>query len=57
MDQYFHWDSNHIHLVKSNVCSALAHRPKVVCTSEPTLQQQNGHIRQDLLRYNFPHGP
>ena len=54
MDQYLHWDSNHNLSAKYSIYGTLAHRAKVVCTSQPTLKQEEDHIRQALLRCSFP---
>ena len=56
-EQYLHWDSNHFFLAKCSIYNTVAHRTRVVCTSESTPQQENEHIRQGLLKSNFPHGP
>ena len=53
MDQNLHWDSNHFLLAKYSVYKTMAQGAMVVCTSGPTLQQENEHIGQALSKYTF----
>ena len=54
MDQYLHWDSNHILTAKYSIFSTLTQRTTVVCTSQSGLEGKQKHIRQSLLRCNYP---
>ena len=53
-DQYLHWSSYHNVPAKHSVYNTLAHRARVVCTSQSTLKQEKDHIRQALLRWSYP---
>ena len=53
-DQHLHLDSNHNLLARYNMYNTLAHRVMVVCISQPELKQEEDHIRQALLRCNYP---
>ena len=44
-DQYLHWDSNHHITAKQSVYKALAHRAKVVSSSQGTLDKELQHIK------------
>ena len=57
MDQYLHWDSSHNLLVKYSIYNTLAHRARVVYTSQPALKQEEDHIRKALLSCSSPMGP
>ena len=52
--QYLHWVRNHFLAAKHSVYNTLTHRARVVCTSQHTFQQEEDHIRQALLKWNFP---
>ena len=52
-DQYLYLDSNHYCLAKYNIYNTLAYRARVICTSQPTIKQEEDHIRQALLRCSF----
>ena len=47
-DQYLHWGSNHNLSAKYSIYRTLAHRTRVVSTSQPALKQEEDHIRQLL---------
>ena len=53
-DQYLHWDSNHNLAAKHIVYNTLAHRARVVCTSQIALKQEKNHIRQAPLKCSYP---
>ena len=53
-DQYLHWDSNHHITAKQSVCSTLAHRAKVVSSSQDRLDQELKHIKTALQACQFP---
>ena len=52
--QYLQWDSNQTSPAKYSVYITLAHRTRVVCTSQSGLKQEENHIKQALLRCNYP---
>ena len=54
MDQYLHWNSNCNLPAKYIVYNTLAHRARVVCTSQPGIKQEKDDIRQALLKCNYP---
>ena len=45
-DQYLHWDSNHFITAKFSVYSTLAHRAKIVSSSQEALNKELNHIRR-----------
>ena len=53
-DQYLHWDSNHHITAKQSVFNTLAHRAKVVSTSQERLEQELQHIKTALQACQFP---
>ena len=53
-DQYLHWDSNHHITGKQSVFNTLAHRAKVVSSSQDRLEQELQHIRTALQACQFP---
>ena len=54
MDQYLHWDSNHHITVKQSVFNTLAHRTKIVSSSQERLEQELQHIKTALQACQFP---
>ena len=44
-DQYLHWDSNYHITARQSVCNMLAHRAKVVSSSQDRLDQELQHIK------------
>ena len=52
-DQYY-WDSNHHITAKQSVYSTLAHRAKVVSSSQGTLDKELQHIKTALQACQFP---
>ena len=54
-DQYLHWNSNHHFTAKQSVFNALAHRAKVVSSSQDKLDQELQHIKTALQQCQFPH--
>ena len=52
-DQYLHWDSNHHITAKQSVFNTLAHRAKVVSSSQYNLDQELQHIKT-ALHCQFP---
>ena len=53
-DQYLHWDSNHHITAKQSVYNTLAHRAKVVSSSQDRLDQELQHIKTALQACQFP---
>ena len=53
-DQYLHWDSNHHITAKQSVYNTLAHRTKVVSSSQDRLDQELQHIKSALQACQFP---
>ena len=53
-DQYLHWDSNHHSTAKQSVFNTLAHRTKVVSSSQDKLDQGLLHIKTALQHCQFP---
>ena len=53
-DQYLHWDSNHHITAKQSVFNTLAHRAKVVSSSQDKLDQELQHIKTALQACQFP---
>ena len=53
-DQYLHWDSNHHITAKQSVFNTLAHRAKVVSSSQDKLDQELQHIKTALQQCQFP---
>ena len=54
MDQHLQWDSNHSISAKNSIFNTFAHRARVVCTDQSTLQQENDEIRKALSACKFP---
>ena len=52
--QYLHWDSNHCITAKQSVFNTLAHRAKVVSSSQDRLEQELQHIKTALQACQFP---
>ena len=55
-DQYLHSDRNHSISAKNSIFNTLAHRARVICCNQSTLQQANNHTRKALPACNFPLG-
>ena len=53
-DQYLHWDSSHHITAKQSVYNTLAHRAKVVSSSQGTLDKELQHIKTALQACQFP---
>ena len=53
-DQYLHWDSNHHITAKQSVFNTLAHRTKVISSSQDKLQKELQHIKSALQQCQFP---
>ena len=53
-DQYLHWDSNHHITAKQSVFNTLAHRAKVVSSSQDKLDRELQHINTALQQCQFP---
>ena len=53
-DQYLYWDSNHHITAKQSVYNTLAHRAKVVSSSQDKLDQELQHIKSALQTCQFP---
>ena len=53
-DQYLHWDSNHHITANQSVFNTLAHRAKVVSSSQEKLEQELKHIKTALQTCQFP---
>ena len=53
-DQYLHWDSNHHITAKQSVLNTLAHKAKVVSSSQDRLEQELQHIKTALQACQFP---
>ena len=53
-DHYLHWDSNHHITAKQSVYNTLAHRAKVVSSSQDTLDKELQHIKTALQSCQFP---
>ena len=53
-DQYLHWDSNHHITAKHSAYNTLAHRAKVVSSSQDRLDQELQHIKTALQACQFP---
>ena len=53
-DPYLHWDSNHHITAKQSVYNTLAHRAKVVPSSQETLDKELNHIKTALQACQFP---
>ena len=54
MDQYLHWDSNHHITAKQSVYNTLAHRAKIVSSSQDKMDRELQHIRTALQQCQFP---
>ena len=53
-DQYLHCGSNHHITAKQSVFNTLAHRAKVVCSSQERLDKESQHIKTALQACQFP---
>ena len=53
-DQYLHWDSNLFIAAKHSVYNTLAHRAKVISSSQPSLLKELDHIKMALQSCHFP---
>ena len=53
-DQYLHWESNHHITAKQSVYNTLAHRAKVVSSSQARLDQELQHNETALQACQFP---
>ena len=53
-DQYLHWDSNHHITAKQSVFNTLAHRPKIVSSTQDSLDKELQHIKDALHACQFP---
>ena len=53
-DQYLHWESNHHITAKQSVLNTLAHRAKVVSSSQDKLDKELQHIKTALQHCQFP---
>ena len=53
-DQYLHWDSNHHITAKQSVYNTLAHRTKVVSSTQDKMDRELQHIRTALQHCQFP---
>ena len=56
-DQYLYLDSNYFITAKCSVFNTLAHRAKVVPTTQQTLHKELEHIRKTLQACHFPPWP
>ena len=54
MDQYLHWDSHHTISSKYSVDGTLHHRAKTICSNNQLLQQEEDHLSEALMYYNYP---
>ena len=54
MDQYLHQDSNHRITAKESVYNNLAHRAKIVSSTQDKLDRELQHIRTALKHRQFP---
>ena len=52
-DQYLHWNNNHFIVAKHSVFNTVAHRAKVVSTTQQTLHKELEHIRKTLQACHF----
>ena len=53
MGQDLHWNSHCNLLIKFNVFNTLSHRARLVCSEQHMLKEEEDHIREALLRYNY----
>ena len=53
-DQYLHWDSNHHITAKQSVYNTLAHRTKIVSSTQDKMDRELQHIRTALQHCQFP---
>ena len=54
MDQYLHWDSNHHITAKQSVYNTLAHRAKIVSSTQDKMDRELQHSRTALQQCQFP---
>ena len=52
-DQYLHWDSNHHITAKQSVYNTLAHRAKIVSSTQDKMDRELQHIRTALQHCQF----
>ena len=55
MDQYLHWDCNHHITAQQSVYNTLAHRAKIVSSTQDKLDRELQHIRMALQHCQFPY--
>ena len=53
-DQYLHWDSNHHITAKQSVYNTLAHRAKIVSSTQDKMDRELQHIKTALQHFQFP---
>ena len=53
-DQYLHWDSNHHITAKQSVFNTLAHRAKIVSSTQDKMDRELQHIKTALQHCQFP---
>ena len=53
-DQFLHWDSNHLITAKQSVFNTLAHRAKIVSSSQDKMDRELQHIKTALQHCQFP---
>ena len=56
-DQYLHWDSNHHITAKQSVYNTLAHRAKIVSSTQDKMDRELQHIIQHYNIVSFRMGP
>ena len=54
MDKYLHWDSNHHITAKQSVYNTLAHRSKIVSSTQDKMDRELQHIRTSLQQCQYP---
>ena len=54
MDQYLHWDGNHHITAKQSVYNTLAHKAKIVSSTQDKMDRELQHIRTALQHCQFP---
>ena len=53
-DQYLHWDSNHHITAKQSIFNTLAHRAKIVSSTQDNMDKELLHIKTALQHCQFP---
>ena len=53
-DQYLHWDSNHHITAKESAYNTLAHRAKIVSSTQDKMDRELQHIKTALQHCQFP---